>query len=504
MGAIVGIDLGTTNSALAVLDANGRPEIIENANGDNITPSAVFFDGSGDRVIVGQDAKDNADLQPEAVFQAFKRSMDRETVGAPAPVANATPVELSAHVLRKLVADATARVGPIDAAVITVPANFADEARRNTIAAGERAGLAVKHIINEPTAAVFYYSFERTLAGTVAVYDLGGGTLDVTIASVSGTDVQIVTSKGDPRLGGIDFDNRLLEIIAARFAADANEELQTPEVHALGKSLEEYKKQLSGRESITVQVAGGASGKTTFEITRAEFEEACSTLVARADLLVEGTLADAGLTPADISEVLLVGGSTRMPMVRAHLTSLFGRDPICSVNPDEVVALGAALYAGVNAEPAALTPAQSTTTKAMQLREVANHFYGTIVLDTSHITGARERVSIVIEKNTPLPVSRKEEFYTVSEGQTAVECVVTQSVTRESDPDFVRTIWRGELGPFPAGRPANQQIDVTFSYDANQVMHCAFTDVASGMTREVSLGLGGGERAGSNDGIEIA
>jgi molecular chaperone DnaK len=508
MGAIVGIDLGTTNSALAILDESGRPSIIENAAGSNITPSAIFFeqDGSGS-VTVGQDAKDQESLYPERVFQAFKRSMDHD--GAVASSAEgapmqATPIELSAHVLRKLIADASARVGPIDSAVITVPANFADEARRNTIAAGELAGLTVKHIINEPTAAVFYYAFERPLAGTVVVYDLGGGTLDVSIANVDGSKVEIVTSKGDPRLGGVDFDLRLREIIAGRYQELTGETFDMPAVHDLGKSIEDYKKQFSSRDSITVQVTGGSAGKTVFEVTRSEFEAAASTLIARADLLVEGALLDVGIAPTAVSDVLLVGGSTRMPMIGAHLESLFGRAPICSVNPDEVVALGAALYAGVNAEPAAMTPAQTDATRAMQLREVANHFYGTIILETSHASGPRDRVSIVIEKNAPIPVSKTESFYTVSAGQTAVECTVTQSVTREFDPDFVRRIWSGELGPLPAGRDANQQIDVTFSYDANQVMHCAFVDVATGLSQEVSLGLGGSSNATGDDRFRIS
>ena len=508
VGAIVGIDLGTTNSALAILDDAGRPTIVENAAGSNITPSALDFETeNGGAVSVGQDAKDQESLFPERVFQAFKRSMDHDdpiTDKAMNESVAATPVELSAHVLRKLIADASARVGAIDSAVITVPANFADEARRNTIAAGELAGLTVKHIINEPTAAIFYYAYEKPLSGTVVVYDLGGGTLDVTIAHVDGTSVEIITSKGDPRLGGIDFDLRLREIIAARYAETTGETFDMPKVHDLGKSIEDYKKQFSGRDSITVQVTGGAVGKTVFEVTRDEYEAATSTLIARADLLVEGTLLDAGLAPADISNVLLVGGSTRMPIISAHLESLFGRTPICSVNPDEVVALGAALYAGFNAEPATMTPAQTNSTRSMQLREVANHFYGTLVLDTSHPSGLRDRVSIVIEKNMPIPVAKTETFYTVSEGQTAVDCTVTQSVTRELDPDFVRRIWSGELGPLPPGRPSQQEIVVTFSYDANQVMHCSFLDVATGMKQEISLGLGASASNQSDEGFKVS
>lgn len=490
---IVGIDLGTTNSALAVLDDTGRPRIVENAEGSNITPSAVFYDPADTaNVVVGQTAKDNDQIHPGHVFQAFKRGMDRSgafTREDRSFAVEATAVELSALVLRKLVQDASSRVGVIDSAVITVPANFADEARRATITAGEQAGLSVRHIVNEPTAALFYYSFERPVGGTVVVYDFGGGTLDVSVAEVDGRDVRIVTSKGDPRLGGIDFDAALERIIAAKYETQTGAPLDLKATHDLGKTVEEYKKQLSNRDSASVQVTGGEHGRQIIEVTRAEFEAATSILIGRADMLVEGALADANLKPGDIADVFLVGGSTRMPMVEQHLTSLFGKAPICNVNPDEVVALGAALYAGVNTDQSKLNAAQATSVQSMKLKEVANHHYGTISLDSSHPTGPRLRVSIVIEKNSPIPISKTESFYTVSEGQTAVDCTVTQSATRESDPDFVRTIWTGELGPLPPNRPVGQQIDVTFAYDANQVMQCAFVDVASGIRQEVSLGL---------------
>ena len=492
MSTIVGIDLGTTNSAIAVLDDTGRPRIVENAEGANITPSAVFYEQDNATVIVGQAAKDNAEIHKERVFQAFKRAMDREgpfTRSEPPFAVQATPIELSALVLRKLVQDAATRVGPIDSAVITVPANFADEARRATLAAGEQAGLSVKHIVNEPTAALFYYAFERPVGGTVLVYDFGGGTLDITIATVQGRNVDIITSKGDPTLGGVDCDCRLAEIIAKRYTDQTGERFDSPTVHALGKTVEDYKKQLSTRETISVQVTGGGSGRQIFEVTRSEFEAATATLITRADMLVESALSDANLKASDVGDIFLVGGSTRMPMVTAHLKSLFGKDPICSINPDEVVALGAALYAGVTADPSKLNAAQVSSVQSMKLREVANHHYGMVSIDSEAAGGPRLKVSIVIEKNTPIPAAKTESFYTVNAGQTEVECIVTQSATRESDPDFVRKIWEGELGPLPPGRPMEQQVDVTFTYDANQVMQCAFVDVASGIRKDISLGL---------------
>ncbi len=500
MSRIVGIDLGTTNSAIAILDDAGRPKIVENAEGSNITPSAVFYDPNDhSNVTVGQTAKDYDSIHPNFVFQAFKRGMDQAGPfkrDGRAYGLEATAVELSALVLKKLVRDAQNRVGHIDSAVITVPASFVDEARRATIAAGEQAGLTVKHIVNEPTAALFYYSFERSLGGTVVVYDFGGGTLDVSVANVSGKDVEIVTSKGDPSLGGLNFDDELLALIAAKYQAQTGTALDTENTHALDRSVETYKKQLSTRETTSVQVTGGSGGRQIFDVSRAEFEAVTAVLIGRADMLVEGALADAGLKPTDIKDIFLVGGSTRMPMVSAHLQSLFKKAPICNINPDEVVALGAALYAGVNADPSQLNAAQASSVQSMKLREVANHHYGTVIFDTSHATESRLRVSVVIEKNTPIPAARTRSYYTVNKGQTTVDCVVTQSSTRESDPDFVRTIWSGELGPLPPNRPSHQQIDVHFSYDTNQVMQCSFVDVESGIKQEVALGMSESPSAG--------
>jgi molecular chaperone DnaK len=485
MGSFVGIDLGTTNSAIAVLDSTGRPEITPNAEGDHVTPSVVFFELDGTTHAVGQAAKDNAVVYPDRVFAEFKRHM---ATNSPVSIdgRNVTPIQLSSMVLRKLVSDASERRGGIDGAVITVPANFTNEARVATIKAGEMAGLKVSHIVNEPTAALFYYSYYKPVSGTVIVYDFGGGTLDVSIAKVNGKSVEIVTSKGDPRLGGIDFDRKLGEVIRRSYEA-ATGEVFDERVHQLGKTAEEYKKQLSARADCAVQVVGGKAGRKILTITRQEFETAAATLISKADLLVDSTLDEAGLTPADINHVFLVGGSTRMPMVVAHLEKLFGKPPVCHVNPDEVVALGAALYSGFRADKKDLNPAQKAIFEDLNLQEVANHYFGTLC-QVEDAAGRRQlRNSIIIEKNSVLPCSKTESYYTVRPGQTAVDARVTQSATREEDPDFVRIIWDGALGPFPEGRPANMEILVTYSYDVNQIMHCRFVDVGSGLTREVDV-----------------
>ena len=402
---------------------------------------------------------------------------------------NITPVKLSSLVLKKLVKDVEPLIGKVTRAVITVPANFTNEARLSTIEAGRLAGLEVTDIVNEPTAALLYYSLQRPVSGTVVVYDFGGGTLDVTIARVKGNNIEIVTSRGDPRLGGIDFDSRLLGLITEKYSAQTGEAFDK-NVHTLGKTPEEYKQQLSVRNETSVQVAGGASGRVILKIGREEFERAAATLISKADLLVDTALEDAKIRARDVTNIYLVGGTTRMPMVRQHLKTLFGKDPVCYVNPDEVVALGAALYAGLKASDSSLNPAQVSAVRGIQLQEVANHFFGTISLANDPASGRKIlRNSVILKKNQPLPCSTTESYYTVHEGQTSVNCRVTQSATLEVDPDFVRVIWDGELGPLPPGRPESMEIRVTYGYDANQVMHCVFEDVASGLKREVELGI---------------
>ena len=493
MSAFVGIDLGTTNSAIAALDRSGRPEIIPNAEGEHITPSAVLFEpGAPLRPVVGQAAKANALVYPDRIFEGFKRDMATNRARMLDGVA-VTPTELSSLVLRKLAQDASRLLGDIDGAVVTVPANFANEARQATIHAGELAGLKVAHIINEPTAALFYYSFQHVVGGTVMVYDFGGGTLDVTLAEVQGRDVRIVASKGDPKLGGLDFDRRLEDLIHRRFHETTGETWDAA-AHQLHRPVEEYKKELSARESVNVQILGPRT-RNVLVVTRREFEMATATLITRSDLLVDSVLAEAGLVPGDLSNCFLVGGSTRMPRVQEELARLLGREPVCHVNPDEVVAMGAALYSGVRADPAQLNTAQATALANMKLQEVANHYFGTISLYMGPGGVGRLVNSILIDKNSKLPCNRTESYYTVAAGQTAVNCTITQSATREQDPDFVRVIWKGELGPLPADRPPNMEIRVTFSYDTNQVMHCDFEDVASGLRRSVDLGV--------RDGVEL-
>jgi molecular chaperone DnaK len=491
----VGIDLGTTNSAVAMFAGSGRPEMLANPDGDNLTPTVLHYESKGATPLVGQPARRMLALDPDRTYANFKRHMARaDALGALA----LRPEELAAAFLDALLHGVESRVGDVRQAVITVPANFANEARLATIRAGRAAGLEKVTLVNEPTAALFHYSFARKVEGTVVVYDFGGGTLDVTVAKVDGPSVEIVASRGDPKLGGIDFDARLEGLVRAAYRAESGEEFR-PETHQLDTPVEEIKRLLTAREDATVAVAGGKDGIRRVRVTRAAFEEACATLLAKSSLLVDSVLAEAGVVATDVSEVFLVGGSTRMPMVHTHLAKRFGRRPVCHVNPDEVVALGAALYAAYAARQAGeteeLTSEQFGALAPLALLEVANHYYGTFALVDRENLPPRVRNSTLIRKNTPLPCSTTRSYFTAADGQRKVECSVTQSSTEEEDPDFVRTVWQGMLEPLPAGRPRGMEIQVTFSYDRNQLMHCSFLDVATGIRRELRLDVNEAELA---------
>jgi len=489
MSRIVGIDLGTTFSALAVFDEIGKPEIVPNADGDRITPSAVYFPREeAGKTIVGAEAVKAVAFDDARVIQEIKRQMGDEHAW-PVDEDKYSPTQLSSLILKKMAQDAAVQKGEISRAVITVPANFSEAARKATMDAGKLAGLDVTHIINEPTAAALFYAVNAEITGRVIVYDLGGGTFDVTVADIDGTDVRVVASLGDKFLGGKDFDRKILAAMDAAYEAKHGKKLvgsEADEAKFIGEA-ESLKRTLSSREKAGT-VVNGPSGPFKFEMTRAEFEEAISTEIARTETMIDGVLDEASTKPGDIAHVLLVGGSTRIPVVRTKLAKAFGREPELAVNVDEAVALGAAIYAGLHATPEQLNPAQTATLKKVKLSDVCGHYYGTIAVTLNERTGREELAnSIILEKNTALPCSNSEVFQTISDGQTEINCTITQSAFPESNPEFVTVISEESFDQLPAGRPAGQEIEVTFSYDENERMQCVFKDVASGKKYESTV-----------------
>ena len=469
----VGIDLGTTTTGLAYIRSDGNPEIVPNADGERMTPSVVYFDRHEDIKLVGSAARDGGD--PDRTVHLIKRHMDNPDFVVEIDGRKWTPTEISALILAKMKRDCSRIIGPIEDVVVTVPANFNELARKATIAAGRIAGLNVTRIVNEPTAAALYYAHTQQLQGRIMVYDLGGGTLDVTILEVEGDRITCLTSEGARRLGGSNFDERILDLMGEAYRSEHGVGLWENERQRrrILQSGEDMKKMLSKLRQASDTVGNEQGGITRIELTRDVFETAVSRLLTRTLMLVEQALRSAGLKPQDIDHVALVGGSTRMPRVREMLRNHFGHEPKSCGNVDECVALGAALFA----------------MKGAQVHEVCNHSYGTLALVEDAATGIETYAnSIVIPKNTPIPCSQSQTYVTSEDNEEIIEVDITQG--EDSDPKYVDVIGRITLH-VPPNRPAGCEITVTYSYDENQRVKATVKDERSGKVNEVAIAYEG-------------
>jgi molecular chaperone DnaK len=474
------------------LNTIGKPEIIPNADGERLTPSAIFFDEENPGLIrVGIEAINSRHLNAQRSVRWIKRHMGDANYRKTIDGKDWTAVELSALILKKLKQDCSAEHGEIRDAVISVPAHFDEVRRKATMDAATSIGLNVIGIVNEPVAAALYYATTREVSGKVLVYDLGGGTFDVTIMNVKGHQMDIICSQGDHALGGIDFDRKVLEILERRYKEKLNADLigSDEDRAKYEDEAEDIKKTLS-RRPVAKKMLYGSAGSMRAEVTREMFEEAISSFLSRTDILVEVALEEAGLKPSEIDKVLLVGGSTRIPAVQERLEKMFGRQPENAVNVDECVALGAALHAGLTMlrkDPDAVPAGIATGLRDINLTDVCNHSYGTICAPIDKNTGRRVVENrIILKKNTPLPCEASQTFYTVSEGQSAVEVTITQG--EDTAPEYVNRIATHRL-ELPPERPANCPIKVTYSYDVNQRMQCKFEDLESDRVLEVELCL---------------
>ncbi len=466
----VGIDLGTTTSGLACLRADGSPEIVPNADGERLTPSVVYFDPYEDVKLVGSSARDGGDPS-RTVFQ-IKRYMDDPTHIVEIDGAKWTPAEISALILSKLKRECSRIIGEFEEAVITVPANFNELARRSTIAAAAMAGIKVKRLVNEPTAAALYYAHRDQIIGKTLVYDLGGGTLDITVLEIDAQrNVKILTSEGARHLGGANFDEAILEIYGAEFKKTQGGELFTNDgqkrrILQLG---EEAKKMLSKLQRVTETVSNEGGGIARVELTREIFEQAISRLLARTEMLVEQALNSANISISDLDHVVLVGGSTRIPAVRALLERITGMTPRSCGNVDECVALGAALFSA----------------NASNIQEVANTGYGTLALvDDPDTGGLVFQNCIVIEKDTPIPCECSQTYCTSEDDERIIEVEITQG--EDTHPRYVDVIGRITL-EVPPNRPAGCEVTVTYSYDENQRVQVHVLDHDTGKSEKVTI-----------------
>ena len=478
MSHYVGIDLGTTFSAVAYIDETGRPQIVNNSRDKNITPSVVAKH-KGD-LIVGEFARKQWGNDDSKGAARFKRDMGTSQSYF-VDGNEITPTELSAAVLKELRTQTESRIGTIAECVVTIPANFSNEARDATMEAASLAGINVKYIVNEPTAAALYYAYQSDgdLSGKYVVFDLGGSTFDVSVIGVTGQDVEVLASNGLHKLGGADFDQSLWDLVAEKYKAETGEDLTTEEFSL--NDAEDAKKNISDRKRTTVEIE-----RDFVDISRIDFEEAISGMLAQIEMMCELTLDESGIDIQDISDVFLAGGSTRMPSVPSVVEKVFKKTPISSVNVDEVVALGAALYAAHKSDGENLSELQKKSIDQLKVAERTNCFLGTISIGTSESKGEALINSILIQKGSTIPCKVTKSYYTAFDGQSALDCTITESKSPETDPRFVKIIQEETL-ELPPNRPEGQEIQITYEYDENQIIHASFKDVESGNEKTIVI-----------------
>ncbi len=477
MSKIIGIDLGTTNSCVAVMEG-GKPTVIANTEGARTTPSVVAFTKTGER-LVGEPAKRQAVTNAEKTIASIKRDMGTDN-GRTIDDKKYSPQQISAMILQKLKADAESYLGEkVTEAVITVPAYFNDAQRQATKDAGKIAGLDVKRIINEPTAAALAYGLDNEKEQKILVYDLGGGTFDVSIIEIGDGVIEVLATNGDTHLGGDDFDNKLINWMVGEFKAQNSVDLSGDKMamQRLKEAAEKAKKELSSATTTNINlpfISMNANGPLHFDmnLTRAKFDELTNDLVERTAIPVQNALKDAGLTSSEIGQVLLVGGSTRIPAVQDKVKQLTGKEPSKSLNPDECVAIGASIQGGKLAGDAGAG-------------EI-------LLLDVTPLSLSIETMGGVatklIERNTTIPTKKSQIFSTAADNQTAVDINVVQGERQFARDN--KSLGQFRLDGIPPARRGVPQIEVTFDIDANGIVNVSAKDLGTGKEQHITITAG--------------
>jgi len=488
MSKIIGIDLGTTNSCVAVMEG-GKPTVIANAEGARTTPSVVAFTKTGER-LVGEPAKRQAVTNADKTIASIKRDMGTDR-GRTIDDKKYSPQQISAMILQKLKADAESYLGEkVSEAVITVPAYFNDAQRQATKDAGKIAGLDVKRIINEPTAAALAYGLDNEKEQKIMVYDLGGGTFDVSIIDIGDGVIEVMATNGDTHLGGDDFDNKVIQWMLAEFKKAEGVDLSGDKMamQRLKEAAEKAKKELSSAMTTNINlpfITATAEGPKHFDmnLSRAQFDDLTRDLVEKTAIPVQNAMKDAGLTNADLGQVLLVGGSTRIPAVQEKVKQLTGKEPSKTLNPDECVAIGASVQGGKLAGDAGAGD--------ILLLDVTP-----LSLSIETMGGVATRL---IERNTTIPTKKSQIFSTAADNQTAVDIVVVQG-----ERQFVKDnklLGQFRLDGIPAARRGVPQIEVTFDIDANGIVNVSAKDLGTGKEQHITITAGSNM---SDDEIERA
>ncbi|MDO4187936.1 MAG: molecular chaperone DnaK [Lachnospiraceae bacterium] len=488
MGKTIGIDLGTTNSCVAVMEG-GKPTVIANTEGVRTTPSIVAFTKTGER-LVGDPAKRQAVTNADKTISSIKRKMGKDEK-VTIDDKKYSPQEISAMILQKLKADAESYLGEkVDSAVITVPAYFNDAQRQATKDAGKIAGLDVKRIINEPTAAALAYGLDNEKEQKILVYDLGGGTFDVSIIEIGDGVIEVLSTNGDTFLGGDDFDNKISQYMLDEFKKQEGVDLSGDKMamQRIKEAAEKAKKELSSATTTNINlpfITATAEGPKHFDmnLTRAKFDELTHDLVERTAIPVQNAMKDAGITNADLGQVLLVGGSTRIPAVQEKVKQLTGKEPSKALNPDECVALGASIQGGKLDGDSAATDI--------------------LLLDVTPLTLSIETMGGVathlIERNTTIPTKKSQIFSTAADNQTAVDINVVQGERQFAKDN--KSLGQFRLDGIPPARRGMPQIEVTFDIDANGIVNVSAKDLGTGKEQHITITSG---TSMSDDDIEKA